>query len=62
MKNMVLCTTLVAAICMVTAVSGDKCVVIDNVCFERYGGCGATALSFEPRGDEDRTAEVLAAV
>ena len=40
----------------------DKCVVIDNVYFERYGGCGATTLSFEPRGDEDRTAEVLAAV
>ena len=36
--------------------------VIDNVCFERFGGCEAVALSFEPRGDEDRTAEVLAAV
>ena len=42
--------------------SCDKCVVIDNVCFARDGGGGATALSFEPRGDEDRTAEVLAAV
>ena len=40
----------------------DKCVVIDNVCFARDGGCKATNLAFEPRGDEDRTAEVLAAV
>ena len=40
----------------------DKCVVIDNVCFARDGGRGATDLAFEPRGDEDRTAEVLAAV
>ena len=40
----------------------DKCVVIDNVCFERFGGYEATTLSFEPRGDEDRTMEVLAAV
>ena len=42
--------------------SCDKCVVIDNVCFVRDGGRGATNLAFEPRGDEDRTAEVLAAV
>ena len=40
----------------------DKCVVIDNVCFARDGGRGVTDLAFEPRGDEDRTAEVLAAV
>ena len=42
--------------------SCDKCVVIDNVCFARDGGRGATDMAFEPRGDEDRTAEVLAAV
>ena len=42
--------------------SCDKCVVIDNVCFVRDGGRRATDLAFEPRGDEDRTAEVLAAV
>lgn len=53
--------TLMAAMVAVAA-SGDSLAVIDNVCSGRYGGCGAAALSFEPRGDEDRTAEVLAAV
>lgn len=53
--------TLMAAMVAVAA-SGDSLAVIDNVCSGRFGGCGAAALSFEPRGDEDRTAEVLAAV
>jgi hypothetical protein len=39
----------------------DKCVVIDNVHFERHGGPVASSMSFEPRGGDDRTAEVLAA-
>ena len=40
----------------------DKCVVVDNVCFRRDGGEFGAVRSFTPRGDEDRTAEVLAAV
>ena len=60
MKNMVLCTTLVAATCMATAVSGAN--LIANGTFDSGKLSPWTDLSFEPRGDEDRTAEVLAAV